>query len=90
MKRSVPLLVALAVGCATGVALREVIVVPPARAQGQVGPNYEYMAVEAIGNVAKDQQLLTSFGQQGWRLVAVTQLGEYPRRNLYFERQLAR
>ena len=86
MRVSIPILLALSIGCATGALVHDVIA--PARAQGQAGPNYEYDAVHVANSLDNDRAALAKYGQQGWRLVAATQDG--PSRQLYFERQLPR
>jgi hypothetical protein len=86
MRVSIPILLALAVGCATGAVMRDVVA--PARAQGQAGANYEYDVVAVAHNIDDDKQALAKYGHEGWRLVATTDDGHY--RRLYFERQLAR
>jgi hypothetical protein len=88
MKRSIPALLALTIGCATGAAVRDIIV--PARAQGQVGPNFEYDVVQVIDgdNASVRKQLLSKYGHEGWRLVGVTD--NRGNHSLYFERQLPR
>ena len=92
MKRSIiATTLALCVGCATGVAVRDVIV--PARAQGQTGPNYEYDAVVVLEsyweNVEKRKEVLSKYGHEGWRLVSANAVGGASLATaLYFERQL--
>jgi hypothetical protein len=80
MKRSIPVLLALTIGCATGAAVRDIVA--PARAQGQAGPSYEYDIVDYNMWSAKDT--VNKYGRQGWRLVQVSNAG------FYFERQLPR
>ena len=53
MRVSIPVLLALTVGCATGALMRDVIA--PARAQGQAGPSYEYDMV-AIENMVDNDK----------------------------------
>ena len=92
MKTIIPLVIALAVGCATGVAVRDLVA--PARAQGQGGPNYEYTTVQvADPDQDKDGDVLKTYGQQGWLLVAVSPYhGKIPHlggaHSLYFARPL--
>jgi len=87
MRASIPVLLALAVGCATGVVVHDVVA--PARAQGQTGPSFEYDVVHTTA----PKTVAVKYGQQGWRLVTTTYLNrgmpadEY---DLFFERQLAR
>ena len=84
MKRTLGAAVLFLVGCAGGVAARDIVA--PARAQGQSGPSYEYDAVTVANDVSNDKEILTKYGREGWRLAAATQNG--PFRNLYFERQV--
>jgi hypothetical protein len=83
MRASIPVLFALTIGCATGAVARDVVA--PARAQGQVGPNYEYTTA-IVKSDNSDNDVLVKYGQQGWRLVAAAGTGSW--RYLYFERQL--
>ena len=83
MRVSIPVLLALTVGSATGAVMRDVVA--PARAQGQTGPSYEYDTVSVSDNIRPDKQTLAKYGREGWRLVTATQDG--PWRQLYFERQ---
>ena len=83
MRRIVIPTLMLLIGCAAGVAVREVVV--PARAQGQAGPNYEYSVVKGFDA----DQNLPKYGQEGWRLVAVTS-DNNGYKYLYFEREKAR
>jgi hypothetical protein len=85
MRRIVIPTLMLLIGCATGAVVREVVV--PARAQGQTGPNYEYDVAEARSGLDAKKQLVSQYGQQGWRLVTAsyTPSGTF----LYFERQKA-
>jgi hypothetical protein len=83
MKRSIPVLLALTVGCATGVVVRDVVA--PVRAQGQAGPNYEYDVVKVE---SEDKEVLLKYGRQGWRLAAAFSVGSG--HYLYLERQLPR
>jgi len=89
MKRSIiATTLALCVGCATGVAVRDLVVVP-ARAQGQVGPSYEYRVVRINSyDETAHQSVVTKFGSEGWRLSGVT--GSERVYFFYFERQLPR
>ena len=85
MKRVLPILLALAVGCAAGSTMRDVIV--PARAQTQLGPTYEYWSVRNKDDV------LAKAGREGWRLAGVVPLqadGTTVGSTLIFERQLGR
>jgi hypothetical protein len=86
MKRSIPVLLALTIGCATGAAVRDIVA--PARAQGQAGPNYEYDVVQVIDgdNASRRKEVLSKYSREGWRLVGVTT--ERGNHSLYFERQL--
>jgi hypothetical protein len=89
MTRTLLMVITLLVGCATGAVVREVVA--PARAQGQAGPSYEYRAVyvqEDFDAVGKRQQVLTKYGQEGWRLAAAEGISNGNTRVLYFERQL--
>jgi hypothetical protein len=91
MTRTMLMVVTLLVGCATGAVMREVVA--PARAQGQVGPNYEYEMVEVYDDT-KEKGVLSRYGHEGWRLVSVTRrsgdrTGNPDARELYFERQAA-
>jgi len=92
MKRSIiATTLALCVGCATGVAIRDLVV--PARAQGQTGPSYEYDVVNAnIFRVEERKQVLARYGREGWRLVTATRAHSagFDHDMLYFERQLPR
>jgi hypothetical protein len=84
-KRFIPVLLALAVGCATGGVVRDIVV--PARAQGQRGPTYEYWQADNNAGV------LEKAGREGWHLAAavpVTADGVTVSTRLFFERQLPR
>jgi hypothetical protein len=90
MKRSIPLMLALTIGCATGAVVRDIVA--PARAQGQTGPSYEYDVVvvqEYWSETAKRKEILSKYGREGWRLASATQTGSNLAM-LYFERQLMR
>ena len=68
MKRSIiATTLALCVGCATGVAVRDIVV--PARAQNATGPTYDYQVVYLRGLEAV-QEAITKFGHEGWRLAS--------------------
>lgn len=86
MRVSIPILLALTIGCATGAALRDVVA--PARAQGQIGPSYEYDAVW-VADVTHNKEALTKYGREGWRLAAASQTS-VSGTNLFFERQLTK
>ena len=70
MKRSIiATTLALCVGCATGVAVRDIVV--PARAQNATGPTYDYQYVHvARGHADEVQGTLSKFGREGWRLAS--------------------
>jgi hypothetical protein len=70
MKRALGFSVALMIGCATGAAVRDVVV--PARAQAQAEPEYEYVVsdVEGSHSTAEVQQTLNRFAQAGWKLAS--------------------
>lgn len=82
MKRSIiATTLVLCVGCATGVAVRDLVV--PARAQGQTGPSYEYDLVNTdTFSAQKRKQVLVRYGREGWRLAGVAYSGV----ELIFER----
>jgi hypothetical protein len=85
VKHILPILLALAVGCAAGSTMRDIIV--PARAQAQPGPSYEYWTVDNKPDV------LAKAGREGWRLAGVIPLvsdGTTVGSTLIFERQPAR
>jgi hypothetical protein len=84
MKRTLGLAGMLLAGCAVGVAARDVV--PPARAQGQTGPSYEYNVLTVANGTENDNEVLRKYGHEGWRLAAATQNG--PFRTLYLERQM--
>ena len=81
MKRAIPLLLALAIGCATGSVVRDVIA--PARAQGQTGLCYAYQVVNAGNDPVEQQRVLSQYGKQGWRLTTMGVTGF--RMLMYFE-----
>jgi hypothetical protein len=85
MKRFLGFTLMLMVGCATGAAVRDLVA--PARAQGQAGPSYQYEVVDSSSSSEEDKQILSKYGREGWRLVAVTMKAS-ERRFLYFERPL--
>jgi hypothetical protein len=88
MKRALGFSVMLMLGCATGVAMRDLVV--PARAQNQVGPTYEYSTVELKEYDKSDiDHATTQFAKEGWRLASTIQRSDI-RGYLIFERQLAR
>jgi hypothetical protein len=64
------------VGCATGAAVREIVV--PARAQGQAPFIYQYSTFNlqdlglAGGSPEEREAILNRYGQQGWRVAAAT------------------
>jgi hypothetical protein len=86
MTRTMLMVMTLLVGCATGAVVREVVA--PARAQGQVGPNYEYQSVDLTNPAAQEINGITAkFGAQGFRLAAALPRGDHWA-TLIFERQL--
>jgi hypothetical protein len=85
MNRPVALSALFMAGCLAGGIAKDVIA--PARAQGQVGPSYEYDVVSVANDRSNDKEVLQKYGAAGWRLAAATQDG--PWRTLYLERQLA-
>jgi hypothetical protein len=91
MKRSMPVLLALTIGCATGAVVRDVAIVAPARAQGQTGPSYEYevIPVAEFSVTTKRKEVVAKYGREGWRLTAAT-VTEGGWTTLYFERLLPR
>jgi hypothetical protein len=70
VRKTLIVTLALLVGCATGVAMRDLVV--PARAQGSAGPVYEYQAVQVLNPTPeKVQEVLGRFGKEGWRYVGL-------------------
>lgn len=84
MRKTLGIPLALLIGCATGVSVRDLVV--PARAAGQTGPNYEYDVLRDGDGADAQKYLLAKYGREGWRLVSATQNGSYT--YLYVERQL--
>ena len=89
MKRAIGLSVVLMLGCATGAVMRDLVV--PARAQNQVGPNYEYVSVKVEGpyEQAEIDKATSEHGKQGWRLASAFARSASVT-FLIFERQIAR
>jgi hypothetical protein len=86
MTRTMLMLMTLLVGCATGVAVRELVV--PARAQGQTASSYGYQTVRVDPSGSNDD-VLAKFGRQGWHLVTAAPAGPNASSHvLYFDRQL--
>ncbi len=82
MKSTIMLALGLMVGCAAGVAVKDIVV--PARAANQGGPVYEYKVVNLGWSSAEEaQNLLNRFGHEGWRVAA--EAGAY----VTFERSYA-
>jgi hypothetical protein len=71
MKNTLPLFFGLVIGCATGVAVRDIVV--PARAQNVAGPVYEYRVTNlGWSNAQAAEEQFNAFGRQGWRVAAQT------------------
>jgi hypothetical protein len=88
MRASIPVLLALMIGCATGATVRDLVV--PARAQNQLGPVFEYSTVKLFNyNKADIDNALTQYSTQGWRLSATHQQTDFAG-YLIFEREKGR
>ena len=86
MRASIPALLALTIGCATGAVMRDVVA--PARAEGQTGASYEYDVAVPGGSIEDCKKVLAQYGRQGWRLSAVHTASLTTA--FFFERQLAK
>jgi hypothetical protein len=90
MKRPIiAMTLTLLVGCATGVALRDLVV--PARAQNAVSPNFEFTTLRIDTgwtgpDAAQIDQTLNQYGRQGFHLVGVYVFGDT---RFVFERPVA-
>jgi hypothetical protein len=86
MKKPVLVLFAFSVGCAAGTLVQRAV--PPARAQGQTGPSYEYWTIDCPKSEATAKA-----GREGWHLVSAVPLtrdGTTICSTWFFERQLTR